>query len=122
MPGGAFAVPGSEGGLKEFTDAFMAGYKSFPAVIWDGIVDPATGTGVDVSTGYPVGGDYAGNQKVCSKNNGVTPPPAAVVPSYENLDLNLFGLQTGTASFAFYPTPPRMDCTITLPPVTGYPS
>jgi parallel beta-helix repeat protein len=123
-PGGAFAIPGSAGGLKEFTDQFMAGYKSFPAVLWDGIVDPnpAVSSGVDVSTGYPLGGNYTGNYKVCSKANSVTPPAAAVVPDYQNLDLNLFGLLTQTSSFYFYPTPPRMNCTITLPPVTGYPS
>ena len=100
----------------------MGGYKNFPAVMWDGIVDPATGTGVTIVGGaYPVGGNYTGNQQVCSKNNGVTPPVSSVGVSYENLDLNLFGLMTGTASFAF-PTPPRMNCTITLPTVTGYPS
>ena len=121
QPGGAFAQAASAGGLKDFTDPFMAGYKSFPAVMWDGIVDPATGTGVDVSTGYPIGGDYSGNQKVCSKSNGVTPPAASVGVDYENLALNLFGMLTGTASFDF-PNPTRMDCTITLPSVTGYPS
>ena len=119
-PGGAFADPTN---LKDFTDAFMAGYKSFPAVLWDGIVDPnpAVSSGVDVSTGYPLGGNYTGNFKVCSKSNGVTPPATSVGVSYENLDLNLFGLLTVTSSFAF-PNPTRMDCTITLPPVTGYPS
>ena len=62
-PGGAFAKPGSEGGLKDFTDAFMAGYKNFPAVMWDGVVDPnpAVSAGVDVSTGYPLGGNYTGH-------------------------------------------------------------
>ena len=121
-PGGAFAMPTSEGGLQEFTTAFMGGYKNFPAVMWDGIVAPATGTGVTIVGGaYPVGGNYTGNQQVCSKNNGVTPPASSVGVSYENLDLNLFGLMTETASFAF-PTPARMNCTITLPTVTGYPS
>jgi hypothetical protein len=48
--------------------------------------------------------------------------------SYQNLDLNLFGLMTQTSSFCFYPERPRLEksganaCTITLPPVTGYPS
>ncbi len=123
-PGGAFAIPASQGGLKDFTDAFMAGYKSFPAVLWDGIVDPnpAVSSGVDVSSGYPLGGNYTGNYKVCSKANAVTVPAAAVVPDYQNLDLNLFGLLTETSSFSFYPTPARMNCTVTLPPVTGYPS
>ena len=128
-PGGAFAKPGSEGGLKDFTDAFMAGYKNFPAVMWDGVVDPnpAVSAGVDVSTGYPLGGNYTGNYKVCSNANGVTPPVTSVGVSYQNLDLNLFGLMTQTSSFAF-PNPPRLEksganaCTITLPPVTGYPS
>jgi parallel beta-helix repeat protein len=122
-PGGAFALPAEQGGLKDFTDAFMAGYKSFPAVLWDGMVDPnpTVSSGVDVSTGYPLGGNYTGNYKVCSKNNGVTPPAASVGVNYQNLDLNLFGLLTQSSSFAF-PNPVRMDCTVSLPPVTGYPS
>jgi hypothetical protein len=107
----------------------MAGYKSFPAVLWDGIVDPnpAVSAGVDVSTGYPLGGNYTGNYKVCSTVNAVTPPATSVGVSYQNLDLNLFGLLTQTSSFAF-PNPPRLEksgsnaCTIALPPVTGYPS
>ena len=107
----------------------MAGYKNFPAVMWDGVMDPnpAVSAGVDVSTGYPLGGNYTGNYKVCSTANGVTPPVTSVGVSYQNLDLNLFGLMTQTSSFAF-PNPPRLEksganaCTITLPPVTGYPS
>jgi len=89
--------------------------------------NPAVSAGVDVSTGYPLGGNYTGNYKVCSNANGVTPPVTSVGVSYQNLDLNLFGLMTQTSSFAF-PNPPRLEksgaaaCTITLPPVTGYPS
>jgi hypothetical protein len=85
-------------------------------VLWDGIVDPATGSGVNPNGS---GGSYTGNLKVCSKGNVITAPTGAAV-SYENLDLDLLGLVQGTSMPAF-PSPARMDCTITLPAVTGRP-
>ena len=117
-PGGAFADPNT---LGAFTTAFFAGLaqapqpQNFPAVMWDGIVDPATGSGV-LADGS--GGNYSGNLQVCSKGNNITQPTGAVI-SYENIDLNLISLmQGGTPNF---PTPSRMSCTITLPAVTTTP-
>lgn len=119
-PGGAFA--------EAPLDALVAGVfgtlggmslpQQFPAVIWDGIVDPATGTGVG-SSGE--GGHYSGNLQVCSKGNTIDPslPNIAGVISYENMDLDLLALLNGLSTAPIFPFPPRLDCTITLPAVTG---
>lgn len=118
VPGGAFADPA---GLGPFTQAFFAGLaaipqpQAFPAVLWDGLVDPTTGTGLNPDGS---GGTYAGNLRVCSKGNAVTAPAGAVI-SYENLDLDLIAVMGGGSPQ--FPSPPRMDCTITLPIVTGQP-
>jgi parallel beta-helix repeat protein len=117
-PGGAFADPQA---LQPFTQGFFAELAAnsqpqvFPAVLWDGIVDPVTGTGVDPT--YHSGGVYAGNLQVCSKGNVLTLPQGAFI-NYENLDLDLYALLTQTGG-AHFPNPERLDCTITLPPVTG---
>lgn len=114
-PGGAFADPTK---LGPFTTGFfstLASYsqpQNFPAVMWDGIVDPATGTGVNADGS---GGSYAGNLQICSKGNAITQPAGAAI-SYENIDLDLIALQKG-ANPAF-PSPPRMNCTLTLQAVT----
>ena len=119
-PGGAFADPA---GLGLFTQSFMAELAAvpqpqiFPAVLWDGLIDPFTGTGMDPNTG--AGGNYTGNQRVCSKGNTATAPVGALI-SYENLDLDIASLMAGGGPQPF-PNPPRMDCTITLPAVTGQP-
>jgi len=118
-PGGAFADPA---GLGAFTTGFLAQLgqlqqpQIFPAVMWDGMVDPTTGT-VDQTTGG--GGSYSGNQKVCSKGNTVTAPVGALI-SYENIDLDVLTLMSGGAA-PHFPAPARMDCTLTLPAVTGQP-
>jgi len=117
-PGGAFADPA---GLGQFTQGFFATLKAFPqpqnfpAVMWDGIVDPATGSGVQVNGS---GGSYAGNLQVCSKSNDISAPAGAAI-SYENIDLNLLALLAG--GNPDFPSPARMNCVITLPAVTGLP-
>jgi parallel beta-helix repeat protein len=115
-PGGAFADPTT---LAPFTQGFFQqmGYiaqpQVFPAVLWDGIVDPATGTGQNPDGS---GGDYAGNLQICSKGNNITEPTNATI-SFENMDLDLIAVENGGS--AHFPLPPRMNCTITLPAVTG---
>jgi parallel beta-helix repeat protein len=117
-PGGAFDDPE---GLQGFTQGFLAALgemaqpQIFPAVLWDGIVDPATGTGLNPDHS---GGAYEGDLKICSQGNDITAPEGAAI-SYENLDLDLFGLTAGGSGH--FPSPERMDCTITLPAVTGQP-
>lgn len=119
-PGGAFA----EAPLDAIVSGLFAELTGnslparFPAVIWDGIVDPATGTGVGAQG---QGGTYAGNLQVCSKGNTTDMPNIAGVISYENMDLDILALLAGTSAAPLFPFPPRMDCTITLPPVTGAP-
>jgi hypothetical protein len=126
-PGGAFADASQ---LGPFTTGFFASLagipqpQNFPAVMWDGVVDPATGSGFGTYTyvnassvynGLKSGGTYSGNLQVCSKNNAITPPAGAAI-SYENIDLDLVALpSTGSANF---PSPARMDCTISLPAVS----
>jgi parallel beta-helix repeat protein len=122
-PGGAFADPA---GLKPVVDglfAFLGGNSlpaQLPGVIWDGIVDPASGSGVGT---MGEGGSYAGNLQVCSKGNTIDPalPNIPGVISYENMDLDLIGLMSGATAQPVFPFPPRLDCTITLPAVTGQP-
>jgi parallel beta-helix repeat protein len=119
-PGGAFATAPLNA-IVSGLFAELAGNglpQRFPAVIWDGIVDPATGSGVG-SSGQ--GGSYAGNLQICSKGNTTDQPNIAGVISYENMDLDLLALLAGTAAAPIFPFPPRMDCTITLPAVTGQP-
>lgn len=119
QPGGAFADPA---GLGAFTQGFFAQLSAnqqpqiFPAVMWDGMVDPATGTGLNPDGS---GGDYTGNQKVCSKGNTIHAPVGALI-SYENLDLDIVALMSG-GDAPHFPAPARMDCTVTLPAVTGKP-
>jgi parallel beta-helix repeat protein len=119
-PGGAFA----EAPLDAIVTGLFAQLTGnslparFPAVIWDGIVDPATGTGVGA---MGQGGTYPGNLKVCSKGNTTDMPNIAGVISYENMDLDILALLGGTSAAPIFPFPPRMDCTITLPAVTGQP-
>ena len=119
-PGGAFAdapLNAIVGGL--FAQLTGNGLPArFPAVIWDGIVDPATGSGVG---GNGQGGTYAGNLQICSKGNTTDLPNIAGVISYENMDLDLLALLGGTSAAPIFPFPPRMACTITLPTVTGQP-
>jgi parallel beta-helix repeat protein len=115
-PGGAFADPTT---LGPFTQGFFQqmGYIAqpavFPAVLWDGIVDPATGTGLNTDGS---GGAYPGNLQICSKGNVITAPTNATI-SFENMDLDLIAVMNGGS--AHFPLPPRMNCTITLPAVTG---
>ena len=117
-PGGAFA---DASGLGPFTQGFFAYLGSlpqpqnFPAVLWDGLVDPATGSGVNPDGS---GGTYAGNLQICSKGNDITPPTGAVI-SYENMDLDLAAVMAG--GNPRFPSPARMDCTLSLPAVTGQP-
>lgn len=119
-PGGAFA----DAPLNAIVDGLFAELagnglpQRFPAVIWDGIVDPATGSGVG-SMGQ--GGTYSGNLQICSKGNTTDLPNIAGVISYENMDLDILALLGGTSAAPIFPFPPRMNCTITLPPVTGQP-
>jgi parallel beta-helix repeat protein len=119
-PGGAFA----EAPLDAIVTGLFAQLTGnslparFPAVIWDGIVDPATGTGVGPQG---QGGTYPGNLKVCSKGNTTDMPNIAGVISYENMDLDILALLGGSSAAPIFPFPPRMDCTITLPAVTGQP-
>ena len=121
-PGGLFADPA---GLKPVVTGLFASLRSnglpqrMPAVIWDGIVDPATGSGVGAAGD---GGAYAGNLRICAANNLLDTPLAPGVISYENLDLNLIGLLSGLVSGPAFPFPPRMGCTLSLPAVTGLPS
>ncbi len=116
-PGGPFADPAQ---LKPFVQGFFANLASggqpqiFPAVLWDGIVDPATGTGIKANGS---GGSYAAALKICSKGNVMTQPAGAAI-SYENLDLNIASLLAGAPEVVF-PGAARMDCTLTLPAVTG---
>jgi parallel beta-helix repeat protein len=119
-PGSTFKDPA---GLGPFTQGFFGFLavngqpQNFPAVLWDGIVDPYTpGTGVNTTTGS--GGKYSGNLQICSKGNNITPPAGAVF-NYENMDLDLLALMSGTAQAPNFPNPARMDCTISLPTVTG---
>jgi len=118
-PGGAFALPPEDGGLLPFTQGFMANLAAmgqpqvFPAVLWDGIVDPATGTGLQPDGS---GGVYAGNLQICSMGNHIVWPEGAAFP-FENLDLNLIGVMHGGGPN--FPFSERMMCTIELPAVTG---
>lgn len=119
-PGGAFA----EAPLNAIVSGLFAQLSGnslppkFPAVIWDGIVDPVTGSGVGA---FGQGGTYSGNLKVCSKSNTTDMPNIAGVISYENMDLDILALLSGTSTAPVFPFPPRLDCTITLPPITGQP-
>lgn len=119
-PGGAFA----EAPLDAIVTGLFAQLTGgglparFPAVIWDGIVDPATGSGVGA---MGQGGSYAGNLQICSKGNTTDMPNIAGVISYENMDLDILALLGGTSTAPVFPFPPRMDCAITLPAVTGQP-
>jgi parallel beta-helix repeat protein len=117
-PDGAFADPA---GLKPIVDGLFAALESnglpqrLAAVQWDGIVDPATGT-----TGTQGGGgQYSGNQQICSGSNTIDLPIVAGVISYENIDLDLLALMQGLSAAPIFPFPPRLDCSITLPAVTG---
>jgi len=120
-PGGAFALPTEDGGLLAFTQGFMANLAAmgqpqvFPAVLWDGIVDPATGSGLQADGS---GGVYAGNLQICSMGNHIVWPEGAAFP-FENLDLNLIGLMHGGGPN--FPFSERLMCTLDLPPVTGQP-
>jgi hypothetical protein len=121
-PGGLFADPA---GLQPVVTGLFASLdasslrKRMPAVIWDGIVDPATDSGVGAQGN---GGSYAGNLHICSKGNTLDTPLVPGVISYENLDLDLIGLMGGLIAGPVFPFPPRMDCTLTLPAVTGLPT
>jgi hypothetical protein len=85
----------------------MAGYKNFPAVMWDGVVDPnpAVSAGVDVSTGYPLGGNYTGNYKVCSTANGCDPAShqLSVRELPESGPESVWPVHADRRAFAFYP-------------------
>lgn len=117
QPGSSFADPSSLGPFTQGFFGFLAASnqpQNFTAVMWDGIVDPATGTvNADGS-----GGHYTGNLQICSKGNNVTPPTGALF-SYENMDLDLLALLSGASAGPNFPNPARLDCTITLPAVTG---
>ena len=117
-PDGPFADPA---GLAPLVSGLFASLDAsglparMPAVIWDGIVDVATG-----STGASgEGGQYTGNLQICSKGNVTDLPLIPNVISYENMDIDLVALTQGLSAGPIFPFPPRMDCTITLPPVTG---
>jgi parallel beta-helix repeat protein len=119
-PGGAFADPA---GLGAVVDGMFASLKGnslpqrLPAVIWDGIVDPATG-----STGSQgQGGQYKGNEQICSKTNVIDTLTVPGMISYENLDLDLLALLQGLSAAPNFPFPARMNCSISMPPVTGLP-
>ncbi len=120
-PGGMFADPA---GLQPLVKGLMAQLKAsgmperFPAVTWDGIVDPKTGTGVGA---YGNGGQYAGNLQVCSKNNTLDTISMPGMISYENIDLDLIALMAGLSAGPNFPFPARMNCSITMPAVTGLP-
>ena len=120
-PGAAFKDPN---GLAAFTQGFMGFLalnkqpRNFPAVLWDGIVNPyIPGTGVNPQTGG--GGQYSGDLQICSKGNHITVPAGATGFSFENMDLDLLALMSGTAAGPNFPNPTRMDCTVNLPAVTG---
>jgi parallel beta-helix repeat protein len=125
-PGGAFANPAP---LGAFTDGVLNGLqglgspRAFGAVLWDGMVDPATAATAPLADGSL--GAYGGNLQVCSQNNTVTPTGAtSATPAYQNMDFNLVSLLSGaglSGSPFFAPlgaNPTRMACTITLPAVT----
>lgn len=119
-PGAAFADPAQLGPFTQGFFGFLALNKqpqNFPAVMWDGIVDPYTGTGVNTTTG--AGGKYTGNLQICSKGNSIVQPTGATGFNYENMDLDLLALMSGTAQGPNFPSPARMDCAISLPTVTG---
>lgn len=119
-PGAAFADPAGLGAFTQGWFGFLGASKqpqNFAAVLWDGIVDPYTpGTGVNTTTG--AGGKYTGNLQICSKGNTIVQPAGAVF-NYENMDLDLLALLSGTAQAPNFPNPARLDCTISLPTVTG---
>lgn len=119
-PTAAFADPA---GLGPVVDGMFAFFKAnqlpqrLPAVIWDGIVDAATG-----STGSQgQGGKYTGNLQVCSKNNVLDTLTVPGQVSYENMDLDLIALLHGLSGAPIFPFPERMNCSISMPPVTGLP-
>lgn len=118
-PGAAFKDPA---GLAPFTQGFMGFLAlnkqpmNFPAVLWDGIVNPyVPGTNVNANGS---GGQYSGDMQICSKGNTIVAPAGATGFSYENLDLDLIGLMNGAPAPNF-PNPARMDCTINLTLATG---
>ncbi|MEP6501909.1 MAG: parallel beta-helix domain-containing protein [Betaproteobacteria bacterium] len=119
-PDGPFADPA---GLAPLVSGLFASLEAsglparMPAIIWDGIVDVTTG-----STGANgEGGHYTGNLQICSNGNVTDLPLIPNVISYENIDIDLLALIQGLSAGPIFPFPPRMDCTITLPPVTGLP-
>ncbi|CAN5389729.1 hypothetical protein BH10PSE17_BH10PSE17_09180 [soil metagenome] len=123
MPAGAFADPDGLGpviaGLFAALDAEGLP-KRMAAVVWDGIVDPATATpdtvGADGEHGV-----YAGVRQICSAGNTTDLPVIAGQVSFENIDLDLHALLAGIADSPIFPFPPRLACAVTLPAVTGLP-
>jgi parallel beta-helix repeat protein len=120
QPDGVFADPA---GLASLVDGLFASLAAdglpqrMPAVVWDGLVDPATGT----TGAQGEGGDYSGNLQICSRDNTIDIPIIAGQISYEDIDFDLLALEQGLSSGPVFPFPPRMDCQITLPAVTGLP-
>lgn len=120
QPAGAFADPA---GLAPVVSGLFASLAAnglpqrMAAVVWDGIVDPTTGT----TGAQGEGGEYGGNQRVCSDTNDIDIPIIPAQMSYENIDLDLLALLQGLSSEPIFPFPPRLACTITLPTVTGLP-
>ena len=126
-PGGAFADATQ---LGTFTSTVMGALQgasepqAFGAVLWDGIVDPATAAAAPMADGSL--GAYGANLQVCSQGNTVTPPTGATgaTPSYENMDINLVALmsQAGLSQAPLFAplgvAPSRLACSITLPAVT----
>jgi parallel beta-helix repeat protein len=120
QPGGTFADPAGLAPVVTGMFASLEGMGLPPrltAVIWDGIVDPSTGT----TGAQGNGGAYREGQQICSRGNIIDVPVVANQMSYENLDFDLLALMQGLAAAPIFPFPPRLDCEITLPPVTGLP-
>jgi hypothetical protein len=119
-PDGQFADPARLAPMVSGLFASLAANampQRMAAFVWDGIVDPATGT----TGAQGEGGAYSGTKQICSNDNLVDIPIVAGQMSYENLDLDLLALLRGLSPGPIFPFPPRLDCAIALPAVTGLP-
>ena len=119
-PGGTFA---DLAGLAPIVSGLFASLKSnglperLPAVIWDGVVDPSTGT----TGAQGESGNYSDAQRICAKDNITDAPFVDGQISYESIDFDLLALMQGLSAAPFFPFPPRLDCSVVLPAVTGLP-
>lgn len=119
-PTAEFADPANLGPLVDGLFAYLKSNnlpQRFPAVVWDGVVDVATGT----TGSQGQGGKYTGNLQVCSKDNVIDTLTVPGQISYENIDLDLVALMQGLSSSPIFPFPERMNCSISMPKVTGLP-